>query len=446
MSFTQTSIGFLRIKSQSGAEVLNIHRQHGHCSQDADLNHEEALSEESGHGGPGSHSSVEGSGSDTETDCVVHKLQAELEEERTNNQCICAKLAEEMEKHQHVLSLLEKEKKSREDEQKEKEVQLQDLQTQLSQVQYQCLEMQKDKEEKEKLKVLEMKKRLQEEEDAEKRYEEVASSGILVQNLEKERQSQEEEIRRLKEEVEQVRQLLETEKEQNFRGEGVIGLKASKNQQNQAKAGFSCDDRSPTDEANLESGPDQDSMNELIPGDIMIERYLSSAPLAHSQSSVVSEGFEHRSQLDISADYRLVKCILYFVCVCVCYELVKSQFDSVPFYSFELNSEVLGDEPLLSISNRLREENTSSPQCYIPVADNFNPQSLSEWPHNSTSGDLEISKLSEQQFEETDLEKELLHQQCGELHEELALKDRDLNVLREEVIKSAEELEEARSR
>lgn len=126
--------------------------------------------------------------------------------------------------------------------------------------------------------------------------------------------------------------------------------------------------------------------------------------------------------------------------------LVTSQFVSVPFYSFELNSEVLGDEPLLSISNRLREENTSSPQCYIPVADDSNPQSLSEWPHDSTSGDLEISKLSEQQFEKTDLEKELLNQQCGELREELALKDRDLNVLREEINNSAEELEEARSR
>lgn len=132
-------------------------------------------------------------------------------------------------------------------------------------------------------------------------------------------------------------------------------------------------------------------------------------------------------------------------CVCLCYELGKSQFVSVPFYSFELNSEVLGDEPLLSISNRLREENTSSPQCHMPLAHNSNSQSLSEWPHNST-GDLDISKLSQQQFEETDLEKELLHQQCVELREKLALKDRDLNVLREEVIKSAEDLEEARSR
>lgn len=100
---------------------------------------------------------------------------------------------------------------------------------------------------------------------------------------------------------------------------------------------------------------------------------------------------------------------------------------------------MLGDEPLLSISNRQLDEN-------VNLHDDSNPQSPSQWLHNSTSGDLEMSKLSEQQFEETDLEKELLNQQCGELHEELALKDRDMNVLKEEVIRSAEELEEARSR
>lgn len=125
----------------------------------------------------------------------------------------------------------------------------------------------------------------------------------------------------------------------------------------------------------------------------------------------------------------------------------------VSLHSFELNSDVLGDEPLLSISNRFPEENdrlhnTSSPHHSpgIPVDDNSNLQSLPQWLHNSTSGELEMSKLSEQQFEETDLEKELLNQQCGELREELAAKDRQLNVLREEIIKSAEDLEEARDR
>ena len=114
---------------------------------------------------------------------------------------------------------------------------------------------------------------------------------------------------------------------------------------------------------------------------------------------------------------------------------------------------MLGDEPLLSISNRFLEEddnrhNTSTPQCSpgIPLPDNSNPQSPSQWLYNSTPDELETSKLSEQQFEQTDLEKELLNQQCDELRDELLLKDRDLNVLREEVINTAEELEEARSR
>lgn len=426
----QTSIEFLRIKSHSGPDVLITQQQpqHGPFPPDANLNHKEAPSEGSGTGGPGSHSSVEGSSidSDTETDSVLHKLQTELEEERENNQRLCAELAEEMEKHQHVLSLLEKEKRGREEEQKEKEAQLQDLQTQLSQIQSQCLEIEQYKEEKDKLnrEVLELRKRLQEEEDSERRFsEEVASSTLHLQSLEDKRLRQEEEMKRLKEEVARVRQLLEErEKELKYREEEVIGLKTYKNQQNQAKAGFSCDERTSIDKANLESGTDQDSMNRSIPGDLMMERYLSSVPIAHSQSSVVSESFERCSQLDVLADC-----------------------------SFELNSEVLGDEPLLSISNRAVNENDnlhniSTPQCFVPVTDNSNPQSVSQWLHNSASDNLEMSELSEEQCEDADLEKELLNQQCGELREELALKDRDMNVLREEIIRSAEELEEARSR
>ncbi|XP_071063370.1 pericentrin isoform X2 [Pseudochaenichthys georgianus] len=412
----QTSVEFLRIKSQSGAEVLNTRQPHGRCSQDADLNHKEAPS---GSAAPETISCVEGFSTDT----ALEKLRVELEEERKNSQRIYAELALEMEKHQHVLSLLEKEKNSREEEQKEKEEQLQDLQMQFSLVQTQCLEMQQYKEEKEKLnrEVLELRKRLQEEADAERRLgEEVASSALRLQR-------QEEEMLRLKEEhreeVEGVRQLLEErEKELKFREEEVLGLKASKNRQNKAKAGFSFDEKVNLDEAELETGPVENSMNVSV--DILMERYMSSHRPAHSQSSVASDSLERCGQLDISADY-----------------------------SFELNSEVLGDEPLLSISNRFLEEddnrhNTSTPQCSpgIPLPDNSNPQSPSQWLYDSTPDELETSKLSEQQFEQTDLEKELLNQQCGELRDELLLKDRDLNVLREEVINTAEELEEARSR
>lgn len=113
---------------------------------------------------------------------------------------------------------------------------------------------------------------------------------------------------------------------------------------------------------------------------------------------------------------------------------------------------MFGDEPLLSISNRFPEENeifhnTAHPNLSlnVPVPDVSHPQSSTQWLCNSTWRDLEFSQQSEQ-HEETELEKVLLNQQCGELREELAVKDRDLKVLKEEIIKSAEELEEARSR
>lgn len=113
---------------------------------------------------------------------------------------------------------------------------------------------------------------------------------------------------------------------------------------------------------------------------------------------------------------------------------------------------MFGDEPLLSISNRFPEENdtshnTTSPHSslHIPASD-VSHQTSAHCLHNSTSGDLEVSQLSEQHCEEMDLEKELLNQQCEELREELSVKDRETIVLREEILKTAEELEEARSR
>ena len=312
MFFIQTSVEFLRIKDLPGAEFLNIRQHHNSQSfQDADINHKEVPSEGSGVANIGSQPGPEGfsTHSDAEPDNVLHKLRTELEEERRKSQRICAELEEEMEKNQHVLSLLEKERQRREEEQEEREAQLQNLQTQLSQLQTQCLEMQQYKEEKEKLnrEVLELRKRLQEEDDAERRFnEEVATSALHLQSLEEERWRQEEEMKKLKEEhreeVERVRQLLdERERELKKREEEVEGLKDSKNRQNQAKAGFSSERIDP-DEADLESGPDQDSMNLSTYGDILMERYLSSAPLAHSQSSVAHESFEHCSQLDISTN------------------------------------------------------------------------------------------------------------------------------------------------
>uniref|UniRef100_A0A3Q3BRR7 Pericentrin n=1 Tax=Haplochromis burtoni TaxID=8153 RepID=A0A3Q3BRR7_HAPBU len=365
-----TSVEFLRIKNLSGTEALNIQQPyHEPSSQEPNISHKEAPSE--GSGSSGSQSDAEG---ETDVETVLCKLRAELEEERRNSQRICSELAEEMEKNKHVLSLLENEKQEGEEERKEREAELQNLHFQLSQLQSQCLEMQQYKEEKEVLNIelQELRRRLQEEEDAGKSYsEKLASSALCFQSLE-------EEMKRLKEEhtveVEQVRQLLEErEKELKMKEEEVVGFKASKNWQNQVKAGVSSDETVSIDEANLESGADQGSMNESMSGNLLMERYLSSAPLAHLQYSAITENLDH-------------------------------------------------------------------PQDSL--ADESNPQ----WLHNVASGRMERSNVSEQQSEDTNLEKELLSQQCEELREELALKERDLNVLKEEVIKSAEELEEARSR
>ncbi|KAM6973041.1 pericentrin [Aplochiton taeniatus] len=75
------------------------------------------------------------------------------------------------------------------------------------------------------------------------------------------------------------------------------------------------------------------------------------------------------------------------------------------------------------------------------------PQSPSPWfnDHSSLSGSREVSQLSDP-GEPSDLGKELLIQQCGDLREEMALREREQEVLQEEVRRSAEELEEARSR
>lgn len=295
MSFTQTSVDFLRIKSQSGVDIFNTQHQLGDCSKLSD--HKKALSDESGNLGPSSQSSVEST--DSDTDIIVQKLKAQLEEERENSKYIYADLAKEIEKHQHVLSILEMERKGREEEREKREVQLQELQTQ-------CLEMQQFKAEKENLnrEVLELKKRLQEKEDAEGTFSEevLASSALRVQILEEEMKSLKEEH---KIEVERVRQLLaEKEKELKFREEEMMGLKASKNRQNQAKAVLSCDERSCIDETVVGSASDQESVNVSLPGDVLMERYLCSAPVAQSQSSMVNECFEHCSPLDITADNR----------------------------------------------------------------------------------------------------------------------------------------------
>lgn len=302
LSFPQTSVEFLRIRSHSGADVINSfsQHQHGDSSHYVDIVQKEGPRGELGNLGPGAQSSFERN--ESEMDTTLQKLRAQLEGEREKSQRLSAELAQEIEKHQHAITLLEEERKGREEERQDREAQLQDLQSQLDLVQTRCLEMQHFKAEKEKLnrEVQDLKQKLEMKEDAERRLsEEVrASSALHDQILEKE-------IKKLKEEhlkeMEGVRQLLDAREVE------VKGLKDSKNRHNQAKAGFSCDEGFNRDDSNLESESDQASMNVSVPGDVLMERYLSAALPEQSQSFAVNESFEHYSQADISADNRLVK-------------------------------------------------------------------------------------------------------------------------------------------
>ncbi|XP_077416104.1 pericentrin isoform X2 [Vanacampus margaritifer] len=383
----QTNVDFQRLKNQPGADICDVAKQQQRRqknSQNEDLSMEDASTERSGSAGLGSRTSAEdfSTDSEAETDTVLSELKAMLQEEKDNCLRLCSELEKEKENHQHVLSLIEIEKK--------------DLQTQLSQVLSHC------KEEKEVLnrELIQLRKRLEEEEESQRRWrEEEATFARRLQNFEDERLRQEEAVRRLKEEhkeeLERVNRLLEESAKE------VTGLKASKNLQNQAKAGFSFAEITSADKSSGESGPVQDSMNVSLSGDLLMERYFA-------QSSMVHLG--PCSQLDISSDQ-----------------------------SFELNSDIFCNQPLLSVSNCPSKEDSdvynSSPG--LRVADGSNALGLSD----SMCEPLGTSGISEQL-----LAKELLNQQCEELRQELSMKDHELDVLRKEVCKTTEELEEARNR
>ncbi|KAJ3613831.1 hypothetical protein NHX12_020077, partial [Muraenolepis orangiensis] len=388
----QTSVEFLRIKSQTGlTEVAHPQQQRsppGRASQDSAptcVQQVELKSLDANANG------------DTETDTLLFKQSAELELERANSHRMCAELAKEMENCQQGLRLLEEEKSEWEKEMKQKEaeteVQLRDLQEQLSQAKSQSFEIQQYKEEKELLntELLEMTRKLKgEQATAERLKEELLEEG-------------EKEIDKL-------------EKEDS-------GLKASKNRRNHERATFgqAVDEEGEADQED----ESEDGLSVSISADILMERYLSSAHPALSNSSLANQSLEEHIFVDNSANY-----------------------------SFELNSEVLGDPShLFSISNPLGEHhdnllNFSDLQCSV-ASDNVLVGSAHAsspgWPANSTFGS-DGEAPQQRSVQPSDLAKELLGQQCEELREELDLKERELDVLREEVSKSAVDLEEARNR
>ncbi|XP_057715000.1 pericentrin isoform X2 [Corythoichthys intestinalis] len=386
----QTNVDFQRLKSQPGKEVRDVTEQQ-------DLSMEDVSVEQSGSTGLGSQTSGEGFGTDseTETDGVLSELRAKLREEQDNCLRLCSELEKEKENHQHVLSLLEDERK--------------EVQTQLSQMQSRCLE-EKDVLNRE---LLQLRKRLEDEEVTRWRWqEEDTTLKCRLQSLEDERLRQEEEVRMLKDEhrneLEKVNRLLEESVKE------VTALKASKNLQNQAKAASSFAEIISTDESNSEMGLVQDNMNVSVSGDLLMERYFAQSSTCHVRAC---------GKLDISSDQRL--------------ELDSDVFCNQP----ELNSDVFCDQPLPSISNCAPKE-TWEVSHGLTVSDSSNAQ----WLNNSVFEPAETSGVSDQLFRETDLTKELLSQQCGELRQELLMKDHDLNAMREEIRKTAEDLEEARSR
>lgn len=216
----------------------------------------------------------------------LHKLRSQLVEEQKNSHFLSTKLAQEIEEHQRALSLLEEERKGWEEERQERGSQLRDLQAQLDLVQTQCLEMQQFKAEKENLnrEVQELTQKLQVKEDAERR-------------LCAEVQANSEEIRRLKEELDEGQEGVQRE----------VRLKDSKNQHNQAKAGLGCDEDFIADSSNIECEFGQNSINVPISGEALMERYLSGAVPERSHYFSANDSFEQSSQVDASADNRLVK-------------------------------------------------------------------------------------------------------------------------------------------
>ncbi|XP_042179861.1 pericentrin-like isoform X7 [Oncorhynchus tshawytscha] len=319
---------------------------------------------------------------DPEMDAKIHTLRRELLEER--------------EKNQLMLSQLEEERTGREEERRE---------------------IHQYKEENEVLnrELQELRRRL-EEEARERRNEREDEREI--------RERQEEEKRRLGEEVQRVRQLLG----KRGRTREELGFKASKDKLNQAKASVEEEDGEREGEEREECLLDVSLPTDGTP---LLERYLSSALPSHScwtnESLEECSLLEEHSILDNSGNYR-----------------------------FELDSDIVsgGDQSQLSFS---QEEQTHFPvppsTARSPDPENETlPSFASQWQNNPLSVSRDASETSERLSETSesqeisDLGKELLIQQCGDLREEVALREREKEVVMEELRRSAEDLEEARAR
>ncbi|KAF5895396.1 pericentrin-like isoform X1 [Clarias magur] len=335
---------------------------------------------------------------------LIQRLKHELEEERQNSQ----RARERAENLQEMVVRFECEKV-------EMEARLRSVQDDLERAEKQAREAHQDKAEKERLNqdvarldglVRELQDRLREEEETSKhlrsKYEaEIANCELRLQTLEEERMlnvaqlsdAHEAALRRLKEEhsedVRRIQEMLDQAQERNLHtaSTSVTWIQTSEEHHIQATVS----EGSP--EAVLDT-------NVSASNDLMMERYLVSA-LQH-ESSWLEQSLEENSIMENST-------------------VSKLEYEDESRFLIHFDSGA----------------HTTNPEDQPSELDGLSFTQAPSQSFNTTSNELN---------ESMDLGKELLIQQCSDLTEQLEEKERQLDVLQEEVRRSAEELEEARER
>lgn len=339
----------------------------------------------------------------------IQRLKRELDEERQYSK----QVQERAENLQEMVLKFENEKV-------EMEARLRHVQDDLERAERQACMAQQCKTEKERLNqevvrldglVQELQDRIQEEGETSKQLRsnydaEIANCELRLQTLEEERvlnvaqlnEAHEAVLKRLREEhSEEVRRIQELLEQVQFQAQhyelhgasselttSVTLIQTSEDQLNQVVA--------------TEASPEAvESMNASVTDELM-ERYLASA--AQQVSSWAEQNIEEHSIMEISA-------------------VSKMEFE---------------DESRFLVHFDSGSRNTN-PEDQLSGLDGM---SQVQWQSfNSTSNGMN---------ESVDLGKELLIQQCKDLTEQLEAKERQLDVLQQEVQRSAEELEEARDR
>ncbi|KAI4902380.1 hypothetical protein NFI96_018847, partial [Prochilodus magdalenae] len=357
---------------------------------------------------------------------VLQKLRTELDEERQN----VKRAHDRADSLQKALDSLEGEKTKM-------EAQLTEVQAELQKAEAQAREAQQYKDEKEELNqdvarldglVKQLQARLQEEQETgehlrSKHESEMANYELRLQTLEEERgmnvaqlvEAHEAALKHLREEhleeVRHIQELLDRAREYNHPvaehsasevlDASLNWVNVSKEQHNQQAVSESADQTGSCLDASI-----TEDQNELM------ERYLAMA--VQHESSWVEQSLEEHSLMENS-------------------EVSK----------FELETEVVLES---RFSYNYDSAEFSVPATSLQPEDEPPDQggmsfTQAQWQSfNSTSKGLDES------VDNMDLGKELLIQQCRDLTDQLEEKERELDILQEEVRRSAEELDEARER